>query len=217
MSHVQREHKSGAAGDRQTLWGRFHRFWVGDNKRRRNRGQKGATEQYGALEPRQLLASVSASWSRGGFDLGDSELQRPDLLDTVSVDFSSPVTFANGADTLRLFNDSNGGTEIPLDGVQFDDATQTWDFSNVPHFDPGYYSLVLDYQTISDAQGNPVPYHSDFDQQIYIAIPGDANLDGTVDVLGLPDFADGVVKLKESHSLYIEALLGEDLHGDWPN
>lgn len=62
-----------------------------------------------------------------------------------------------------------------------------------------------------------MPYHSDFDQQIYIAIPGDANLDGTVDVLGLPDFADGVAKLKESHSLYIEALLGEDLHGDWPN
>ena len=50
---------------------------------------------------------------------------------------------------------------------------------------------------------------------------GNGNVQGLInlidDVLGLADFADGVVKWKESHSLYIEALLGEDLHGDWPN
>jgi len=119
-------------------------------------------------------------------------LARPDLWNTLSVTFDSEVMVAAG--NLSLFNDSTGGTPVNLSGIgfSFDSSTNTatWDFTTLAApLDAAFYSHQLDAGSINfdglslDGNGDGTG-GDDFIAQHYVAIPGDANLDGVVDVLG---------------------------------
>ena len=124
----------------------------------------------------------------------DNSEVRPDLLDSFRFTFDADVNVSAG--DLTMVNDTLGGTAVSLAGVAFswDAATFTavWDFESVPDFDPGYYSFRLS-DSVTSVQGNQ-PIDGDGDgnaggdyvEQTYIAIPGDANLDGVV-TLSVPN------------------------------
>ena len=122
----------------------------------------------GTLLPPPVIVSVTIN--EGGV------LVRPDLWNTLTVVFDADVTVAAG--DLSLVNDSSGGIAVDLTGIRFsyDSTTHTaiWDFSTLDPLDAGFYTWHLNTNAGSD----------DFVGQHYVAIPGDANLDGRVDVLG---------------------------------
>jgi len=115
-------------------------------------------------------------------------LARPDLWNTLNVVFDSGVAVTAG--DLSLFNDSVG-VEVDLSGIgfSFDSLTNTatWDFGDLAApLDAAFYKYQLDANSITfeglslDGDGTG---SDDFVGQHYVAIPGDANLDGVVDVL----------------------------------
>jgi hypothetical protein len=127
---------------------------------------------------------VSATVDEGGI------LARPDLWNNLTVVFDSNVSV--DADDLSLVNDSLGGTAVDLTGVGFTyDAstnTATWDFNTLDPLEPAFYSYQLDSSSITyeglALDGNvDGTAGDDFVSQHYVAIPGDANLDGVVDIL----------------------------------
>ena len=97
-------------------------------------------------------------------------LARPDLLETFAVTFDQAVNL-NASDlvinnvTLGTTADSSN-ISLTYDATNF---TATFDFSGLV-LDAGFYSFEL-------------PSFS-YVEEVYVAIPGDANLDGRVDVLG---------------------------------
>ena len=117
-------------------------------------------------------------------------LDRPDLLTTFSVTFDADVNVE--ASDLTIVNESLGGVTVDLAAVTFDyDAstqTATWGFGSLP-LDAAFYSFELSDSVVS-ADGN-VPLDGDGNgvlggnsvESVYVAIPGDTNLDGQVDVL----------------------------------
>ena len=145
------------------------------------------TVDIGAVEvqaPVTALTVVSATINEGGV------LERPDLLNTLTVVFSSNADIA--AEDLSLFNDSLGGTPVDLNGVDFsyDASTNTavWDFTTRAPLAAAFYTFRLDAD-IGNNSGPALDGNADgiagddFVAQHYVAIPGDANLDGQVDVL----------------------------------
>ena len=155
-----------------------------------------AAASLGSFEPQILALRQSADsqvansaiqmWMRDGVPVPDSEmLARPDLLNQVQIVFNEGVQLEAGA--LRLWNDSQGGTSVPLDGVSFSQDTvthtATWDLSSLERLEPGYYTLSLNNQAVTAGGGDAITYDPSFHQQIYVALPGDTNLDGAVDVL----------------------------------
>jgi len=129
------------------------------------------TVDIGALEVQNAAttaAVVSATINEGGV------LARPDLWNTLTVVFDSDVT-VNAGD-LSLVNDSTGGSAVNLSGIGFNynasTRTAVWNFGTLAPLDAGFYT----YQV--NAGG------SNFESEHYVAIPGDANLDGVVNVLG---------------------------------
>ena len=145
------------------------------------------TVDIGAVEaqgPATAPSVVSVTFDEGGV------LARPDLLDTLTVVFDSDANV--NAEDLSLVNNSIGGVSINVDAVSFsyDASTSTavWDFTSRPSLAAGFYSIRLDADITSgglalDGNGDGVG-GDDFVTQHYVAIPGDANLDGRVDVLG---------------------------------
>ena len=118
-------------------------------------------------------------------------LDRPDLLNTISVSFDVDVSV--GVDDLEIRNDTLGGSLVDTSGLIFDydssTRTATWDFGNLT-LDPAFYSFELTSGIVStagnvsldgDADGSPGGAYT---ESVYVALPGDANLDGAVDVLG---------------------------------
>ena len=117
-------------------------------------------------------------------------LARPDLLSNFAVSFDADVSVS--ANDLVIRNDTLGGTVVDASGVllDYDSNTQTatWDLSNLA-LEPAYYSFELSDSIVSVA-GN-LSMDGDFDgtpggsyvESVYVALPGDANLDGQVDVL----------------------------------
>ena len=117
-------------------------------------------------------------------------LSRPDRLNTLTVVFDRDVDVS--ANALTLFNNSPEGIEIDLTGIGFSYEASTntaiWDFRSIEPLEAGFYTYHLDANLITNqnvpldgdgdgiAGGNVVDGH-------YIAIPGDVNLDGRVDVL----------------------------------
>jgi len=130
--------------------------------------------------------SLVQSWQRDGVAIERiDDLDRPDQLTSVSVTFSQQVNVS--ADALSVRNDSDGGALVSLNGVVFEYNDQTheatWDFSSVADLPAGYYTLSLDNAQIEAGDGSALSIDSSLDQQIYVALEGDANLDGRVDVL----------------------------------
>ena len=97
------------------------------------------------------------------------------------------------SDDLSLFNDSLGRAQVDLSniGFSYDSIANaaTWNFSALDPLDAAFYSYQLDATSItyeglaldgnSDGTGG-----DDFEAQRYVAILGDASLDGIVNVLG---------------------------------
>ena len=146
------------------------------------------TVDMGAVEvqaPTTALSIVSATINEGGV------LARPDLWNKLTVVFDADTTVHAG--DLSLFNNSQGGTLVDLSGVDFsyDTSTQTavWDFSTRAPLEAGYYTYRL-AGGISSTTGLLLDGNGDgvggdaFLAEHYVAIPGDANLDGQVNVLG---------------------------------
>ena len=117
-------------------------------------------------------------------------LERPDLLNTFSVSFDTDVNIQLA--DLSAINESLGGVAVDLSAVTFtyDQTAQTatWDFSSLP-LDAAFYSFELSDDIVSatgsvsldgDGNGN---LGGDYIESVYVAIPGDANLDGEVSVL----------------------------------
>jgi len=141
-----------------------------------------------ALGIAELISNLEVS-----ADLRDQGgvLPRPDLIDTFAVTFNTNVNIS--ANDLVIRNDTLGQTLTDLSGVLFEyDAatfTATWNFSTLT-LDPAFYSFELPDTIVSavgsltmdgDADGTP---GGAYISTIYVALPGDANLDGQVDVLG---------------------------------
>ena len=96
-------------------------------------------------------------------------------------------------DDLTVVNETAGGVSVDLStvGFSYDSASQiaTWDFSSLA-LEPAFYSFELSDDITSaadnvsldgDGDGNP---GGNFIESVYVAISGDANLDGQVNVLG---------------------------------
>ena len=145
------------------------------------------TVDIGAFEvqPAPSPEIVSNTIDEGG------ALARPDLWNTLTVVFDSEVAIS--AEALSLFNDSIGGSPVDLSGIgfSFDSSTNTaaWDFGLLASpLDAAFYTYQLDANLITfegvalDGNGDGTE-GDDFVSQHYVAIPGDANLDGVVDVL----------------------------------
>ena len=120
----------------------------------------------------------------------NGEIARPDILDTISYVFDADVIVNKSH--LQLFNQTtNTSVNVNVAAVGFSyDATRltaTWDVSALD-LNEAYFlatlsqsvrargsNIALDGDENQSAGGNHV-------QQIYVAIPGDANLDGDVDI-----------------------------------
>ena len=145
----------------------------------------GSSVDIGAFELQTLAPTVlSATIDEGGV------LARPDLLNTLTVVFDSDVTVTAG--DLSLVNDSLGGVATDLTGIglSYDSTNNTavWDFSTLDPLEAAFYTWQLDAEAITseglalDGNGDGTG-GDDLTSQHYVAIPGDANLDGVVDVL----------------------------------
>ena len=123
----------------------------------------------------------------------NGSIARPGEWSTIDVEFSAGVDLT--AESLVLRNDSLGGALVDLSGSTFShvagSSTATWDLSslNTP-LDAAYYSVTLDSSLITGSIGGSAldgndsgSAGGDFTAQVYKAIPGDANLDGVVNVL----------------------------------
>jgi hypothetical protein len=141
----------------------------------------------GAFELQVDAPPIVTSFTR---DEGDV-LDRPDLLSTISVSFDLDVSVS--ADDLVIRNDTLGGSLVDTSALLFNydgqTRTATWDFSNLT-LDAAFYSFELTGDIVS-VEGN-VSLEGNADgtaggsyiEPVYVAITGDANLDGKVDVLG---------------------------------
>lgn len=116
---------------------------------------------------------VSATIDEGGV------LARPDLWRTLTVEFDQNLTIAGSA--LSLTNDTLGTpADLSQVGFAYDatDKTATWTFDAANPLPAAFYS----YQLSGGAGVSDLA--APFEGQHYVAIPGDVNLDGTVNVLG---------------------------------
>ena len=120
-------------------------------------------------------------------DSGGQALSRPDLFNSFAVSFDTDVSVS--VDDLAVRNDTLGGSAVDLSNLVFDynatTRTATWDFSTLT-LDPAFYTFELSDDIVSvlgnlnldgDDDGNPGVSYSD---SVYVAIPGDTNLDGVV-------------------------------------
>ena len=124
--------------------------------------------------------------------LRDVDMQvRPDLLGELQFIFDGDVNATKNHFTLT--NDTLGGAAVSLAsaGFSYDPVTfmATIDVSSMPAslMDAGYYTVSVSSQLTATNSGLALDGNGDgtagdaHRQQIYLAIPGDANLDGDVD------------------------------------
>ena len=123
----------------------------------------------------------------------EGSIARPDLINAIEVVFNQHVNVA--VEDLLMQNDTTQQM-LDLTGVGFSyDATTftaTWDLSTLPtRLEPAFYTAELiaanvasvDDDTELDGDGDGVS-GPNREEPLLVAIPGDVNLDGTVDVLG---------------------------------
>ena len=116
-------------------------------------------------------------------------LVRPDLLSTFAVTFDQNVNVVAG--NLSVYDDT---LDVVVDTssvvFSYDAATlrATWDFSNLPEFDAAFYTFELSDAITAAVGGLALDGNGDgtaggnYLESVYVAIPGDANLDGDVEV-----------------------------------
>ncbi len=133
-------------------------------------------ESVDAMAEPPVVQSVVINGSSG------QALDRPDLVNSFVAAFDVDVSV--GAGDLTIRNDTLGGTVIDSSSLAmgYDPTTYTaaWGFGSLT-LDPAFYSFELSGDIVS-AQGG-ASMDGGFVEQVYIAVPGDANLDGQVDVL----------------------------------
>ena len=116
-------------------------------------------------------------------------LVRPDQLATFAVTFDQDVN-VNAGDLL-VSNDTMGVVvDTSSVGFSYDASTltATWDFGSLPDLEASFYTFELS-DTITGVNGG-LALDGDSDnisggahlEEVYVAIPGDANLDGDVEV-----------------------------------
>ena len=156
----------------------FVRFFDGDS-------DGTLTVDIGAVElsSPQVVATVR---DEGGV------LRRPDLIEKFSATFNVGVNVET--DDLRARNETLGGTDVELELLSgYSPVTRTvdWFFSSTgPVLDAGYYTFEISDGVTETGGGLPLNGDGDgtpggdYLETVYVALPGDANLDGRVDVLG---------------------------------
>ncbi|MBI82146.1 MAG: hypothetical protein CMJ81_03030 [Planctomycetaceae bacterium] len=113
-----------------------------------------------------------------------------DVLYSVDVTFDQEVVVDTAGLSLR--NDSGGGTPVDLSEMTLSYhsalGTASWKFSGVAGISAGYHTVTLHADGISgtggaalDGNGDGIP-GDNFEQTILVAVRGDANLDGKVDL-----------------------------------
>ena len=119
-------------------------------------------------------------------------LARPDLLSTFVVTFDQDVDIDAG--DLSIRNDTLG-SQVDTSDVDFtyvvsnNTFTATWDFSSLV-LDAAFYTFELSDSITGIVGGLGLDGNNDgtiggtYVEEVYVAIPGDANLDGRVNVLG---------------------------------
>ena len=120
---------------------------------------------------------------------GGGVLARPDLLTTFSVTFDQGV---NVSASDLLVGDETLGALVDTSGIGFaydaSTLTATWSFSSMPKMEASYYTFGLSNSITGTSGGGSLDGDGDGDvgggyfEQVYVAIPGDANLDGDVEV-----------------------------------
>jgi hypothetical protein len=113
------------------------------------------------------------------------QLRRPDLIDELKLQFNQDVAIE--ASDLVFHNDTTSGT-VDLSAATFNydtgSMTATWDLSTLASSLPaGFYTASIAASAVTSTDSGSI-LESTFSQAIYVALPGDANLDGRVDVLG---------------------------------
>ena len=166
---------------------------AGDDNVTQTEDQRGLARNFngvdiGAFEL-QPVAPIVTSFTRDEGGTLDT-LARPDLLSTISVSFNVDVSVS--ADDLEIRNDTLGGSLVNTSGLTFSyDAstrTATWDFSSLT-LDAAFYSFELSSDIVSVVDSLSLDGDGDgtaggaFSEEVYVALAGDANLDGRVDVL----------------------------------
>ncbi|MGB7328828.1 MAG: lamin tail domain-containing protein, partial [Rubripirellula sp.] len=143
-------------------------------------------------------------------DQGD--VSRPDLLNQLAVTFDVDVTIS--ADALALHNDT-GGTFADISQATFtyDAATRTatWDFAALPQpLEAAFYTVNFNSNRVT-ATATEVTMAGGTAIPVYVAIPGDANLDGDVDT---SDFDFGTFTENGDESI-VGANLGTTSGATW--
>ena len=114
---------------------------------------------------------------------------RPDLIDTLAFEFNTAVDINKG--NLTLTNATLGGVAVNLSDASFsydsNSQTATLDLSTLPdRLEAGYYDITVSANVTAvdgsgslDGDGDGTS-GGDYVSRVYVAIPGDANLDGIV-------------------------------------
>ena len=120
---------------------------------------------------------------------GGGVLARPDLMSTYSVTFDQDVNVSAGD---LLVGNETFGVLVNTSGVGFSynasTFTATWNFDSLPDLEASFYTLGLSNSITSTNGGEALDGDGDgavggsYFETIYVAIPGDANLDGDVEV-----------------------------------
>ena len=134
------------------------------------------------------LVSAAAPQVNNTIRDGGGVLARPDLMSTYSVTFDQGVNVSAGD---LLIDNQTFGVLVNTSAIGFSynasTFTATWDFGSLPDLEASYYTFELSNSITSisgealDGDGDGAAGGSHF-ETIYVAIPGDANLDGDVEV-----------------------------------
>ena len=135
------------------------------------------------------LVSAAAPQVTNTIRDGGGVLARPDLMSTYSVTFDQGVNVSAGD---LLIGNQTFGVLVNTSDIGFSynasTFTATWNFSSLPDLEASYYTFGLSNSITSTSGGEALDGDGDgavggsYFETIYVAIPGDANLDGDVEV-----------------------------------
>jgi hypothetical protein len=106
-------------------------------------------------------------------------------MEEIEVRFDQEVTI--NASDLTVRNLTDDGTLVDLSGAQFDYVAAMniaiWDLNSLASPLPaGFYEIEISSNAVTSVASG-LNLLSNLNEQVYVALPGDANLDGKVDVL----------------------------------